>query len=299
MALVEEIRSWSRRRLAFNVVSLVFALALSALAARHFAEVGWPLAHADPQLAAAAGILFLVAYAFKACGWRRLFVPHERPGSLALAAASGAASIGGAALPGRVDDAIRIAVVRRYPGSRPGVATVCLSLFMLGLIDTVALMPFASTAAVTSEVSIPVRIALAVVAFAGVGAAALVLALPRLVGSRAIARFRAARWLAERAACTREAWKATLLILASWLVRAGGLVLLLGALGVGLSLPLAVAFLTAAAASGALPVAPESSRRAGSRPGRRSPSRSRPRRSSSLRERWSSSSRSPGAAAAG
>ncbi|MBD0317386.1 MAG: flippase-like domain-containing protein, partial [Thermoleophilia bacterium] len=256
MALVEEIRSWSRRRLAFNVVSLVFALALSALAARHFAEVGWPLAHADPQLAAAAGILFLVAYAFKACGWRRLFVPHERPGSLALAAASGAASIGGAALPGRVDDAIRIAVVRRYPGSRPGVATVCLSLFMLGLIDTVALMPFASTAAVTSEVSIPVRIALAVVAFAGVGAAALVLALPRLVGSRAIARFRAARWLAERAACTREAWKATLLILASWLVRAGGLVLLLGALGVGLSLPLAVAFLTAAAASGALPVAP-------------------------------------------
>jgi hypothetical protein len=46
------------------------------------------------------------------------------------------------------------------------------------------------------------------------------------------------------------------LVLASWLTRAFGLFLLLHALGFSLSLPVAIAFLCAAAASGALPIAP-------------------------------------------
>jgi uncharacterized membrane protein YbhN (UPF0104 family) len=127
---------------------------------------------------------------------------------------------------------------------------------MLGLIDTIALMPFASAAAATSDVSVAVRVGLAVVAFAGLGAAGVVVALPHISRSRRLMRFRVARWLSERATCTREAWVAGVLILLSWLVRAGAILLLLGAVGFGLSFPLALAFLCAAAASGALPVAP-------------------------------------------
>ena len=252
-----EIRTWSRRKLLLNAFSAVVGISLAVLAALHFSQAGWPLAGANPRLAAAAGILFLLAYAFKAVGWQRLFTPVDRPGSLALAAAAGAASVGGAALPGRVDDAIRIAVVRRYPGTRAGVGTLCLSLFMLGLVDTIALMPFASAAAATGDVPTAVRIGLGVVAFAGLASAGVVVGTlhgsPRALVSRASA---SAAGSARGRRALSDAWKATALITLSWLVRAAGLFLLLGALGVGLSVPLAVLFLCAAAASGALPVAP-------------------------------------------
>ena len=76
-----------RGRLFLNLGTGFFAIGISLLAARHFAEVGWPLAHADFVLVAFSGVLFLLAYAFKAYGWRRLFAPHERPRSLTLAAA--------------------------------------------------------------------------------------------------------------------------------------------------------------------------------------------------------------------
>lgn len=244
-----------RGRLFLNLGTGVLAIGISLLAARHFAEVGWPLAHADFLLVAFSGVLFLLAYAFKAYGWRRLFAPHERPRSLTLAAAGGAACVSGAALPGRFDDVVRVAVVRRA-SSVAGVPTVCLSLFMLGLVDTAALMPFASVAAAAPDTSTGVRAAMSVVAFAGLGAAVVIAALPRLTASGRFVRFRLARWLSERSLCPREAWKAWILVLASWLTRALGLFILLAALGVSISLPLAIAFLCAAAASGALPVAP-------------------------------------------
>src|ERR671918_474910 len=221
-----------RGRLFLNLGTGVFAIGISLLAARHFAEVGWPLAHADFVLVAFSGVLFLLAYAFKAYGWRRLFAPHERPRSLTLAAAGGAACVTGAALPGRFDDVVRVAVVRRA-SSVTGVPTVCLSLFMLGLVDTAALMPFASVAAAAPDTSMGV-----------------------LTASGRLVRFRLARWMSERSLSPREAWKAWILVLASWLTRALGLFVLLAALGVSISLPLAIAFLCAAAASGALPVAP-------------------------------------------
>ena len=242
-------------RLFLNLGTGVLAIGVSILAARHFADIGWPLAHADIRLVALSGFLFLLAYAFKAYGWHRLFAPHERPRPLALAAAGGAASVTGAALPGRFDDVVRVAVVRRA-GSGAGVPTVCLSLFMLGLVDTAALMPLASTAAAVSDTSVGVRAALGVVAFAGFGAAVVIAVLPRLTASGRFIRFRIARWMNERALCPRDAWKAWVLVLASWLTRVFGLFVLLAALDVSLSLPLALAFLCAAAASGALPVAP-------------------------------------------
>jgi len=127
---------------------------------------------------------------------------------------------------------------------------------MLGLIDTAALMPLAGTAAATADASVAVRAVLGVVAFAGFGAAIVIAVLPRLLASGRLLRFRIARWLGERVVSPRDAWQAWVLVLASWITRAFGLFLLLHALGFQLSLPLAIAFLCAAAASGALPIAP-------------------------------------------
>ena len=244
-----------RGRLIVNLISGVLAVGVAVLAARHFAETGWPLAHADIRLLLAASGFFLLAYLFKAYGWHRLFAPDDRPGRLALAAAGGAATVGGAALPGRFDDVVRVAVVRRYSGV-DCIPTVCFSLFMLGLLDTAALMPLASSAAATSDSSVAVRAAMGVVAGAGLASAILVVAIPRLAASGRLIRFRLARWVGDRVISPRDAWQAWILVLASWMARAVGLFFLLGALGVSLSFPLAIAFLVAAAASAALPIAP-------------------------------------------
>jgi hypothetical protein len=100
------------------------------------------------------------------------------------------------------------------------------------------------------------RVGLALVAVAGIGAAILVLALPRLVGSGRLLRFRLGRWLRPRATPLRAASQAWAFVSACWLVRAVALFLLLGALGVGFSFPLALLFLCAGAASAALPIGP-------------------------------------------
>jgi uncharacterized membrane protein YbhN (UPF0104 family) len=243
-------------RIALNVASALLGIGVAVLAAQHFAETGWPLANADFELVGAAGGFFLLSYAFKAFGWHRLFAPAQRPHKMALAAAGGAAAVGGAALPGRFDDVVRVAVVRRFGASDSCVGTVCLSLFMLGLIDTAALTPLASSAAATSDSSVGVRAGMGVVAAAGLAAAIIIFVLPRLVASGRFIRFRIGRWVAERTTSPREAWKSMVFVLASWVARAVGLFFLLAALGVSVSFPLAIAFLVAAAASSALPIAP-------------------------------------------
>ena len=53
-------------------------LAVSYFSVKHFVRGGWPLHHADPILVGAAAVLFLIAYAFKAWGWQRLFHEDER-----------------------------------------------------------------------------------------------------------------------------------------------------------------------------------------------------------------------------
>jgi uncharacterized membrane protein YbhN (UPF0104 family) len=232
------------------------AIALAVLAARHFASGSWPLSNGHPGLLAAAAVLLLLAHALKAFGWARLFPASQRPKPLALAAGNGGASLIGVILPGRFDDAMRIAVVRRYPGCPAGVRVLALSLVMLGLIDSAALAPLALAAAVLPGVGIGVRTGLAVVALAGVGAAAIVLALPDLASSRRALRHRLGRWLSERTTSRRAASEAWLLVSACWLVRALALFLLLGTLGVGYSLPRALLFLCAGAAAAALPIGP-------------------------------------------
>jgi uncharacterized membrane protein YbhN (UPF0104 family) len=205
---------------------------------------------------AAAGVLLLLAQALKAYGWGRLFTPEERPKALALAAGNGGAALIGVVLPGRFDDAMRVAVVRRYPGCPAGVRALCLSLVMLGLIDSVALAPLAFAAVFFPGAGWAVRAALVVVAVVGVAAAALILALPRLAASRRASRFRLGRWLSPRTTSRRAASEAWALVSACWLVRAVALFLLLGTLGVGFSFSLALLFLCAGAAAAALPIGP-------------------------------------------
>jgi hypothetical protein len=206
-------------RIALNAAFMTGALAAAALTILHFVHSGWPLANADPLLVMAAGILFLFAYAFKAWGWQRLFREDERPEALTLAAAGGAASVGGVALPGRFDEAIRIAVVRRGPGPKTtGLGAICLTLIIVGLLDSAALTPMASVAAAASH-SGGVQAGFALVAAAGVAAAALVLFLPRIAQLNFISRWKVGRWLKEHTACPRSASQAWLLISVSWALR--------------------------------------------------------------------------------
>lgn len=237
-------------------ISAVLALALVGVAARYFAETSWPLFRAHPGLLVAAGALSLLGYVFKAYGWRQLFAATERPQPLVLAAANGGASITALALPGRFDDIVRIAIVRRFRACPANVRTLCLSLGMLGLIDSAALAPLAFGAAVLPGHSLGVRLGLVLLAMVGFAAAALVFAFPRLARGRQLLRFRLGRWLSSRATSARDASIAWAFVSASWIARAVGLLILLGALGVGFSLTLALLYLCASSAAAALPIGP-------------------------------------------
>ena len=239
--------------------SVVLVAVVGFFLVRHFRSAGWPLHHTNVLLVVAAGALFVLAYGFKAFGWRRLFARDERPSALALATAGGAAAVTGIALPGRFDEAVRIGVVRRYPGKRTGIGAVCLSLFLLGLIDSAALSPLAGVAAVVSGAGGWFLAALIVVSVAGVAAAAVVLVLPRFLGRDWFVRFRVFQWMHGKCACPREAVRAWAFVSMSWLLRGAALFVLLHALSLGdgaASLPIALAFLCASAASAALPIAP-------------------------------------------
>ena len=242
-------------QLVLNGVFGLVLLGVAFVSIRHFVAGGWPIHHADPVLVSGAALLFLAAYAFKAWGWQRLFHANERPTADALAFAGGAACVGGIALPGRVDDAVRIAVVKRYPGTKTGIGTLGLSLIILGMLDNAALTPMASVAAAGSS-HWTTRAGFAVVAAAGVAAAAVVAFLPRIARFSFVTRWRFGRWVADHTHCTREAWAAWLLISVSWSLRGLAVFLLLNALSMPGSFVLALAFLVASAASAALPIAP-------------------------------------------
>ena len=245
-----------RGRLVAVGASVVLGGVLLALAIRHFAVGSWPLTHGSPYLIVASGFLFLLAYALKALGWQRLFPSAERPDSMALAAAGGAAALAGIALPGRFDEVVRIAIVRRYRSCPAGVRRLCLSLVVLALIDAAALVPLALAGAAFSGGSVGLRSGLVVVAAVGVVAAALVAALPRLAVAKQFLRFRLGRWLSVRTTPWRRASEAWALVLGSWLARSLALFVLLAALGFGLDFPRAVILLCAGAAAAVLPIGP-------------------------------------------
>jgi len=251
-----QLRHSRRTRWGFGLGSGAVMLVLAFLAVRHFATTSWPLSHGRPGLLVAAGLLLLLAQALKAFGWARLFTNRERPSPLALVAGNGGAALIGVVLPGRFDDAMRIAVVRRYPGCPAGLRAISLSLVMLGLIDSAALAPLAAVAVAFPGAGIAARAALALVAAAGVAAAAVIVALPRLSGSERSLRFRLGRWLSPRTTSLYRATQAWMFVLGCWLVRGVAFFILLGTLGLGYSFPLALLFLCAGAAAAALPIGP-------------------------------------------
>jgi uncharacterized membrane protein YbhN (UPF0104 family) len=239
-----------------NPLFVLAALVVTALVVRHFARSGWPLHHANFWLVGLAGAILLGAYAAKAWGWSRLFRSSQRPAVLTLAAAGGAASVGGIALPGRCDEVIRIAVVRRCRRRRASLGAVALSLFLLGLLDSVAMTPLASVALAVAHVHGWMQIGLIVVAVAGVAAAAVVVGLPRLARLGVFSRFKLARWVGDNATPPREAIWAGLAVATSWVLRALAIFVLLAALGFGVDFALALAFVCASSAAAVLPVAP-------------------------------------------
>jgi uncharacterized membrane protein YbhN (UPF0104 family) len=243
------------KRVSTSLFVLV-AVATSALVARHFVRTGWPLHDANLWLVGAAAVIFLGAYAAKAWGWQRLFSDSEKPAVLTLAAAGGAASVGGIALPGRCDEVIRVAVVRRCRRRRASYGAVALSIVLLGLIDSAAMTPLAAVALAVAHVGGWLQVGLAVVTAAGIAAAGVVLALPRLARIGFVARFRVGRWLKEHAMPRRETIWAWVAVVLSWLLRSLATFVLLAALGLGANLALALAFVCASAASAVLPVAP-------------------------------------------
>jgi uncharacterized membrane protein YbhN (UPF0104 family) len=230
------------------------ALVVAALTARFFLQSGWPLRRADMELVAGAGALCLLAHWARAVGWRLLFGSRERPRMLALAAAGGAAQVTSLALPGKLDAVVRVAVVRRFPGAKAGIGAVCLSLVLLGMVEAAALTPIAGVAALHSPGWL--RAGLIVVAVAGAGSLAVVLALPRLGGLGRISGFRLVAWLRTHTSCPRETIAAFGCVSASWLLRGAALFLLLHALGLRATIPLALVLLCASAAASAIPVAP-------------------------------------------
>ena len=239
-----------------NVVFVLAALVVAGLVARHFAHTGWPLHHANFWLVALAAFVMLGAYLTKAWGWQQLFRKDERPAVLTLAAAGGAASVGGIALPGRCDEVLRVAVVRRCRRRRASFGAVALSLFLLGLLDSAALSPLAGVAIGVANVGGWLHAGLIVIAVAGVLAATLVFALPRIAGFRFVARFRLGRWIGANSTSPREAAWAWGAIAISWTLRTVAVFVLLAALGFGNDFPLALAFVCAASASAVLPIAP-------------------------------------------
>jgi uncharacterized membrane protein YbhN (UPF0104 family) len=251
-----QLRHSRRTRWGVGLGSAALMLLLALLAVRHFATTSWPLSHGQPSLLVAAGLLLLLAQALKAFGWARLFTNRERPSWLALVAGNGGAALIGVILPGRFDDAMRIAVVRRYPGCPAGLRAISLSLVMLGLIDSAALAPLAAVAAAFPAGGIAARASLVVVAGAGIAAAAVILALPRLAGSERAMRFRLGRWLSPRTTSPSRAKQSWGFVFGCWVARGMACFIMLGALGLGYSFSLALLFLCASAAAAALPVGP-------------------------------------------
>ncbi len=197
------------------------------------------------------------AQALKALGWARLFTPKSGQRRLRSRPATAARPSIGVVLPGRFDDAMRIAVVRRYPGCPAGVRALGLSLVMLGLIDSAALAPLAFVGRRLSRRRgrSPRR--------------------PRRGGSRRSRSRRRDRRPATpgrkptcAALSTRSLVEPANDVVAARIRGVGARVcllarpresrvfLLLGTLGIGYSFPLALLFLCAGAAAAALPIGP-------------------------------------------
>jgi Lysylphosphatidylglycerol synthase TM region len=257
-ALLQRARTASaspRARRSYQVGTAVLGLGLAVPIGLKLAHQPFPIHRGNVGLVLGAAGILLAAGLLKARGWSLLFARHERPATLALAAAGGGASVSGLALPGRFDEVVRIAIVRRY-GSPSGVKRLMLSLLVLGLVDAAALTPIALAGTAVPGQSAGLRTGLAVLAAVGLGAAALVVLLPRMLDAQGVSRFRLARWLQPGHIPIPRLSAAWGLVFASWSLRAVALMVVVAALGLGWSPVLAILLLCASSAAAAIPIGP-------------------------------------------
>src|SRR2546422_1983722 len=163
LSYLRDAASSKRGHVVIAVGSVLAGIVAVGLAMLHPRSTPMPFSHGRPVLLVSVALLFLAAFLLKAIGWARLFHHRERPGPVSLAAAGGGATIMGIVLPGRFDELVRIAIVRRFPGCPAGVKTICLSLVTLGLIDSAALAPFSIVASAWPGNSVGVRLGFAIV----------------------------------------------------------------------------------------------------------------------------------------
>jgi len=237
----------------------VAGLATAWFAISHFANTAWPFERANTLLVVAAGVVVALSYLCRAIAWQRLFHSTERPCRGALLAASGAASVSGTVLPGRLDWAVKFVVLRRLRRTPVKVDTIALSLGSLALLDAVAICPLA-VATLIACTSTPLRAASAIVVAGGAAAALVFLASGRLLRQRRLQRWpRVAAKLEEAAARTtnhKDGILAAGALSLCWVCRVAGGLLLLAALDVSYSPLVALLFVVLSAAAVVINVIP-------------------------------------------
>ena len=247
-------RAW--RKPAGGLAFGLLTLAACVLVARQLTSASWPLQDAELGLVLAAAAAYVAALGFRALGWRLVFASDERPDSARCLAACGLASASGSVLPFRLDYLVKVATVRRLSGVRLGLDTIVVSIVVLGVVDAVALLPFAVWAFATAGNAFLAPLAV-VVAFC-VGCLVVLLAGPRLARAPLIHRSRRATLACEQVARTSRVTRSTLvaglLLSGCWLSRIGGGTCLLLALGAGFSPLFVLVVLCIAGMTSVLPV---------------------------------------------
>jgi uncharacterized membrane protein YbhN (UPF0104 family) len=235
-----------------RIVLPLAGLATAYLAVSHFSHSVWPLAHANVLLVVASSLVIGLSYVCRAIAWQLLFRRRERPCRGALMAASGAASVSGTVLPGRLDWAVKFVVLRKLRRKRVGMETIAVSLGSLALLDAVAIAPLAVAAIVAAQTT-TLKAASAVVLVGGVAAAVVYLRAASLLRHRALNRWPKVAGILEsaahRVADHRDSVLATLALTICWICRAAGLLLLLAAMEISFSPMLALVFVVLTAAA--------------------------------------------------
>jgi hypothetical protein len=208
-------------------------------------------------LVAGAVVLYLMSYVLRALGWQKLFPAAGRPGRVRCLTACGAAAASGVILPFRLDYVVKVSTLRRMPGVKLGLEAIVFSIISLGLVDAVAFLPLSISA--TATTSSGFRVPLLLVVLFGIGACGILVAgrhlarLPFVAGRARLSRL-ARRIAAHPGGTKRDALLAWVFLLGCWTTRATGSMLLLDALGAGLSPGLALVVLCLSAAASLIPV---------------------------------------------
>jgi len=248
----------SGRRLFFALAFAALTIGACVLLGRRFTHTSWPLQRAHLGLVAATIALYFASFVLRALGWQKLFPSAGRPGRARCLAACGAAAASGAVLPFRLDYLVKIGTLRKLGGAKLGLEAIALSIISLGIVDAIAFLPLSITATATTSGSF--RLPLIGVVLFGVCCCGLLVGgrqlarLPIVTGRAKLARL-AARVVDHPRSTTREAITAWLFLLGCWTSRALGSTLLLAALGVGFSPPLALIVLCLSAAAALIPIA--------------------------------------------